>query len=108
MGIRFTDPIEIQSPVRTQNDTGEYEITSWIRFAFDYATFRPIGGKESVQAAQPKLQAGYLVEMRWRPDLKSDMRIKRLTDNAIYQIADIRNEGPRGGRITLLCQTKSP
>ena len=96
------EPIEFQTPTRTQNDTGEYEI-SWTRFALDFAAFKPVGGRESVIASKPTLQTGFIIDMRWRPGITSDMRIKRLRDNALFNISDIRDDG-NGSRLVILCQ----
>jgi SPP1 family predicted phage head-tail adaptor len=104
--VKYTEPIEIQTPTKTQNEFGESEKNAYSRFAIDYATFQNVSSNEAKAGGVPTVVNTVKVTLRWREGIKTDMRIIRLSDNKTYEISSMDDKGIRGGWIVLLCQGK--
>src|SRR5262245_28369589 len=70
---RLDKRVELQRPATTQNAFGE-EVATWETLARMWASVEPLSSQELLQADQVQAQVTHKVWVRYRTDVRADMR----------------------------------
>lgn len=96
---RLRHRLTIQAETRDQNGYGE-ETRSWSDVAEVWGEAKCLAGREAIRAQQTCPEANWLVTIRWRPGITSDMRV--VYDGRILNIGFVR-QGTVTDRLELEC-----
>lgn len=98
----------IERKVVTRDPVYKSEVVTWVAVATVWATVTDVVGKgrESIIQSTRVRSQPTRVYVRYRADLKTDMRVTDTTRNRLYQIVNVAEFGNREG-LELLCEEYS-
>jgi len=104
MNIRDLDHIlTIEEPWRSLEGGGGYT-TTWQPVATDpvvHAAVAQTGGGQSQQAGRAQFDASYAITLRWRDDLRPDLRLHDTENDIAYKITAIDDTDPAKTWLTV-------
>lgn len=83
-------------------DTSGYSQETWLTIAETWAMVEGLKGREYFTAAAVSAEKKIKITIRYRSDIKSDMRIKH--DNLYYEIKSIVDLDGRKRYLQLICE----
>ena len=100
---RFDARVVIQRPTNVVNPVSGARTKGWAEVATVWASVNARPAREQYVAAQVADAPEYIVEVRWRGDLTSAMRL--LWGERVLEILDVPDNGKRGRTLFLPCRT---
>lgn len=89
----------------TQRENGS-QIESWEAFLPEvWANITDLSARDFIAARAAQDEVTTRIVIRWRDDIDSTMRVRRLNDGTVYAITGEPMEDNKGGRryLTLMC-----
>lgn len=101
---RLRHRVAIEQRVETPDTDGDL-ITSWTLIADEVpAEIVPLSARELMAAQATQSEVSVRITIRWRAGLKANMRVRRLDDGRVYNVAGIVEDNCSGREwITLPC-----
>lgn len=100
---RLDTRVVIQRPVSTTNPASGSRATTWEEVATVWASVNARPAREQYTAAQVQDAPEYIVEIRWRSDLTTAMRL--VWGSRVLDILDVPDNGRRGRMLLLPCRS---
>ena len=95
-GGRLRHRVAIEQRVETPDVNGDL-VTSWAPVADEVpAEIVPLSARELMAAQATQSEVSARITIRWRSGLKASMRIRRLDDGRVYNIAGIVEDNCSG------------
>lgn len=91
--------ITIQEPVEKKDSTGA-PYQDWEDYVTVWADIQPLGGSKFWEADKPNAEISGRIEMRYRPDINKNMRVKY--GEKILDIDNVFDPDERKRRLYLL------
>lgn len=99
---RMIHRVDIEKPVRSENETGESVITGWVKVIRDVpCRVNEQTSIEVYRARQVQADASHLVEMRWTTLLKPSWRLRWLRPDGDRFLNVLGSINPDGRRAVL-------
>jgi SPP1 family predicted phage head-tail adaptor len=99
-------PITIQQKVKVSDGAGS-NVEKWTGWGVDRARVLPISAAERIRGNQKELSTTHLIEIRYRPGVKSSMRIvnsSSVEGERSFEIISIINVEEESVKLQLLCR----
>ena len=93
--------IELQELVQGFDDYGQ-PLSAWQTVLSSWAAVEPLQGREYLAAMQNQSETTIRVRLRYRPGVKSAMRVKHGT--ALYGIQSVIDVKSKGRELVLMCK----
>lgn len=100
---RLDTRVVIQRPANTASASSGARTKTWEEVATVWASVNARPAREQYAAAQIQDAPEYIVEIRWRSDLTSAMRL--VWGSRVLDILDVPDNGKRGRTIFLPCRS---
>jgi len=78
---------------------------TWEEVANVAAHVRPLSGRERARADRLDAEGGYMVAIRWRPDVRENMVIEWLNRDRRMNIRHVDDGGGRSMYLSIQCDT---
>lgn len=94
--------ITIEKLSENRNEFGEVIKKNWTTFTITRASIRPINGKEFYQAETINSEVTHKLNLRYKPGIKTDMRIK--FGARVFEIISVINFEERNVELQIMCK----
>lgn len=93
--------VTIQSPVQSQNETGEVEL-AWVDLCSLWASVEPLTGRELLRADRVESELTHRV--RLRHDSRVSSRLRIVHESRTLEIVSVANQDERNEQLEVMCR----